>query len=151
MKKCCAIACLFCVAAIAAWLPLDHAAADSKQVFHKHQHGNACADACALCANSCSSCVQHCIQQLAAGKKDHAATLRLCSDCADLCSLAAKVESRGGPLNVLICEACAKACEQCAAECGKFKDQPHMVECAQACMTCAASCREMIHHANHAR
>jgi Domain of Unknown Function (DUF326) len=78
-------------------------------------------------------------------------TLKLCSDCADLCSLAARIESRNGPLDVLICEACAKACGQCATECEKFADQPHMAACAAACRTCADVCREMVRHAGHTK
>jgi hypothetical protein len=117
----------------------------------EHKHGDVCADVCSKCANTCSSCVEHCLAQLAAGKKEHATTLRLCNDCGDLCSLAARMESRRGPLRLLACDACAKACDQCAAECNKYKDQPHMVECAKECVACAAACREMIQHTGHAK
>ena len=150
MNKSFAILAVCCVAAVASWLPMNGTAADPKPGVH-HHHGSACADACASCANSCSSCMRHCAMELASGNKEHATTLQLCNDCADLCSLAAKVESRGGPLNLLICEACAKACDRCALECGRFKDQPHMADCAKSCTACAKACREMIEHAGHAK
>ncbi|MDP1797972.1 MAG: four-helix bundle copper-binding protein [Planctomycetaceae bacterium] len=149
MKKPLAVLIVCGFALSAACLPNVSVSADPKPA--AHQHGSRCADLCAACANTCSACVEHCVLQLAAGKKEHAATLRLCNDCADLCSLAAKIESRGGPLHLLICEACAKACDRCAAECSQFKDQPHMVQCAKACVDCAAACREMIQHAGHAK
>jgi hypothetical protein len=116
-----------------------------------HNHGSACADACASCANSCSSCVEHCLQMLTSGKSEHALTARLCNDCADLCSIAAKLESREGPLRVLVCEACAKACDLCAAECRKYKGDLHMADCAKACLKCAEACREMVLHAGHTK
>lgn len=126
------------------------AGGDASRTPHKH-HGSHCAEACAACANACSACVEHCLGEVASGRKAHAQTLKLCNDCGDLCSLAARVESRNGTLRRVICEACLKGCEQCAAECSQYKDQPHMVECAKACLVCAAACRESLGHAAGAK
>jgi len=104
----------------------------------------ACADACGKCLRECESCSTHCAGLLAAGKREHAATLRLCLDCADLCTAALRLVSRRGPLMEAICETCARACDLCAAECGKFPGERSLEACAAACRICAAACREML-------
>ena len=114
-----------------------------------HEHGGAfasCAKACAECMNSCASCYHHCASLVTEGHKDHAKTMTLCNDCAEVSSTAAKLTSRHSPFAGVICEACAKTCDDCAAACGAFPDDQHMAACAKACRECAAACREMIHH-----
>lgn len=106
-----------------------------------------CAKACADCMRECESCAHHCAHLLAEGKKDHLHTLGTCTDCAEVCSSAARIVSRHGPLAVPICEMCTKACDTCAAACEKFPDDPHMQRCARECLVCAKACREMIEHA----
>jgi hypothetical protein len=48
---------------------------------------------------------------------------------------------------VTICEACAKACDDCGIACEKHPDDKHMQECGKACRACAKACRDMIKHA----
>jgi len=143
------VATLSVVLAVLAWSPTQ-AVPPAGSPAHHHVHGSDCSDACARCANACNSCFEHCVAQLAAGHEMHSATLRLCNDCGDLCSLAARVESRQGPMRVAICGTCADSCDRCAGECEKFTDQPHMVACAKACRECAQACRAMIEHVGHA-
>jgi hypothetical protein len=114
-----------------------------------HDHGmafNACAKACADCTISCASCYHHCVGLVSEGKKDHAKTMILCNDCAEVCSTAAKLTSRHSPFSALVCETCAKACDECGAACTKFYDDKHMTDCAKSCRDCATACREMVKH-----
>lgn len=118
---------------------------------HEHEHGhfNVCAKACANCQLLCHSCHHHCEELVADGKKQHVKTMKLCSDCGDICALAANIVSRHGPLSVTVCEACAKACDDCGKACAQFADDEHMKKCAQECQKCAAACREMIKHSGY--
>jgi Domain of Unknown Function (DUF326) len=114
---------------------------------HGHEQAfAACAKACADCMNSCASCYHHCGHLLSEGEKDHAKTMVLCNDCAEVCSTAAKLTARHSPFASVICEACAKTCDECGAACAKHPQDEHMSECAKACQECATACREMIQH-----
>ncbi len=105
-----------------------------------------CARACADCQLQCDSCFTHCRTLLTEGKKDHAKTVQTCADCAECCKLAATLTARSSPFSVPACECCAKCCDECAAACGKFKEDKHMAECAKSCRDCAKACREMLEH-----
>ena len=114
-----------------------------------HNHGgpfDQCAKACSDCLRECESCAHHCANLVASGEKDHLRTLGTCADCAEVCTAAAKVVSRHGPLAGTICESCFKACGMCAAECEKHSQDEHMKRCAIACRDCAKACRDMIKH-----
>ncbi len=119
---------------------------------HDHHAGAFadCAKACNDCQRECDSCARHCALLVADGKKDHMTTLGTCTDCADICSTAARITSRQGPFSAGICEGCAKACDACGEACGKFADDEHMMKCSEQCKACAKACREMIKHAGHA-
>lgn len=128
--------------------PDDHA--DDHSHDHSHEsHFDDCAKACANCQLKCQSCHHHCEELVAAGKKQHVQTMKLCVDCGDICALAANIVARHGALSITACEACAKACDECGKACAKFADDEHMQKCAQECKKCAAACREMIKHAGH--
>ena len=105
---------------------------------------NQCAKACAECLQECDSCYQHCAGLVVEGHKDHAKSMKLCVDCGEICSAAAKLAARQSVLAAILCDACAKACDECNAACEKFPDDKHMARCAKACRDCAAACREMI-------
>ncbi len=105
-----------------------------------------CAQACANCQLACDECATHCAKELAAGNKEHLATLMSCQDCATVCSAAAQIVARGGPFSALICEPCAKACADCAVQCEKFPGDQHMKQCAEECRKCEKACREMLKH-----
>lgn len=114
---------------------------------HHDSHFDACAKACADCQLKCHSCHHHCEDLVAAGKKEHVKTMKLCVDCGDICAVAANIVARHGALSATVCEACAKACDECGKACAKFPDDEHMKKCAAECKKCAAACREMIKHA----
>lgn len=122
---------------------------EKQQSEQSHEHGGhfaLCAKVCAECMSSCAGCYHHCGALVMAGKHEHAETMNLCLDCADLCGVAANLASRNGPLSKVVCEACAKACDECGAACEKFSDDKHMTECAAICKKCAAACQVMIEH-----
>jgi hypothetical protein len=105
-----------------------------------------CAKACADCQLSCDSCSTHCARMLNDGQKEHLASLMTCQDCADVCSAASQIVSRGGPFSNVICSACADACGRCAKECEKFPNDKHMKTCAEECRKCEKSCQGMVKH-----
>jgi hypothetical protein len=122
-------------------------AADEKKAGDQHAaHFEQCAKACADCLRECESCAHHCADLVAAGKKEHLRTLGTCADCADVCAAAAKIVSRHGPLAGTICESCARACGECAAECEKTPGDEHMKRCAKVCRDCEKACRDMLEH-----
>jgi hypothetical protein len=138
--------------AAALLLVLGAGAADDKAQPAGHHDAafEACAKACNDCQRECDSCAHHCSLRVADGKKEHLKTLGTCTDCAEICSAAARITAHMGPMSATICDACAKACDSCGEACGTFKEDEHMQRCAKACETCAKACREMIKHAAHA-
>lgn len=111
----------------------------------------ACARACSDCQRECDACAAHCAHLLADGRKEHAATLATCQDCADFCAAAAQIVARGGPFAALICASCEEACARCGKACEKFPDDKHMKKCAEECRKCEKACREMVKHAGHVK
>jgi hypothetical protein len=105
-----------------------------------------CAKACADCKALCDACVKHCQSMVSAGMKEHAKSLALSRDAADVCNAAARIVSRKGPLSKPICEACLKACEACGSECRKYPTMKPMKDCADSCARCTAACRDMLSH-----
>ena len=90
------------------------------------KHFDQCAKACAECLQECDSCYHHCAGLVVEGHKDHARTMKLCVDCGEICSAAAKLAARQSVLAAILCDACAKACDECNAACEKFPDDKHM-------------------------
>jgi len=110
---------------------------------HLNKAHEECLEACTECAESCQSTFRHCFKLVGEGHKEHAKAARLTLDCAEFCTLSAKMIARMSPLMVHSCEACAKVCKKCGDECAKF-DSPEMKECAKACRKCEMSCLEMV-------
>jgi len=102
------------------------------------------AKACDDCARACDTCSAHCVQLLADGRKEHLATMQTCQDCAEVCSLAARVIAKDGPMGDLTCTACAEACKRCGDACEKFGSDPLMKKCADECARCEKACRELL-------
>ncbi len=102
-----------------------------------------CLKACGDCAIVCDKTFAHCYTEVAAGKKEHAKSLRLVSDCAGFCSLSACMIAKKSPLMVYSCMSCAEACKDTAAEVGKF-DSPEMQMAVKTLKACEASCRAMV-------
>jgi len=83
---------------------------------------------------------------VAGGKKEHAKTAQLCTDCGECCKTCATLCARQSPLAGPMLECCAKCCDQCAAACEKLPDDKHMAACAKSCRDCAKDCRAMLKH-----
>ncbi|GAB3496891.1 hypothetical protein GCM10027341_16350 [Spirosoma knui] len=70
--------------------------------------------------------------------------IRLCRDCADICTLCGRLEARGSEFMRDFMALCAEVCEACAEECAKHADHhAHCKACAEACRKCAEECRHM--------
>ena len=103
-----------------------------------------CAKMCVDCMVACEAMTHHCGGLAQAGGKEHVKPMQLAADCAEFCTLSAKLTARRSDLSPAACEACAAACDRCAAECALFPDVPTMKACGESCKACAASCREMV-------
>jgi hypothetical protein len=75
--------------------------------------------------------------------------IRLCLDCADICSTTAGVTSRQTDYDANITrpllEACVAACKSCGDECEQHAMMhAHCRVCAQACRRCEQACRDLL-------
>lgn len=102
-----------------------------------------CAKACADCLVACESMAHDCGGMVEAGGKHHVKSMRLAADCAEFCTLAAKLTARHSDLCPAACEACAAACDRCVAECDLHPTVLSLRGYGASCKACAASCREM--------
>jgi uncharacterized membrane protein len=102
--------------------------------------------AAAECGHVCTTCADACLEE------DDPSALRRCIrsnlDCAEICSLTARLISRPGKQESAVLraqlEACAVACRACAAECERHADaMEHCRVCAEACRACADACERM--------
>lgn len=96
-----------------------------------------------LCALFCTSCVDACL----AGDEDRRQTIRMCLDCADICTAASRITARltgyDAALRRQTIELCIAACEACAEECERH-EEPHCRLCAEMCRECADDCRRAL-------
>lgn len=95
---------------------------------------------CAAIANSCADACS-------AEPMDMRRCIRLCSDTADVCTMAYRVASRRTDENRQLIRSalavCIEACETCAEECARH-DHPHCRRCAEMCRECAEDCRRAL-------
>src|SRR4051794_35543670 len=118
--------------------------AHSTEHAHAHDKTNEeCLKACSDCAKVCDETFHHCYHQVAEGKREHAKSLHLVSDCAGFCSLSACMIARHSPLMIHSCAACAEACKATAAEVEKF-DSKEMKRAASELRNCERSCTAMV-------
>lgn len=93
------------------------------------------------CHRICEETINYCLQQ--GGRHAEASHIRLLTDCADLCRVAADFMARSSDFHPAICGVCADVCRQCAAACEAFGDDEQMMRCAQACRECEQACQQM--------
>jgi uncharacterized membrane protein len=101
-----------------------------------------------------SDCAQACVADTDADLGEHNVTemvtcIRLCLNCADVCTAAAAVISRpaGYDADVTkpLLEACAAICKTCGDECERHAEMhAHCRVCGEACRRCEQACREML-------
>jgi len=126
----------------------------AKQLLDAHP-GSVTADASVLAAtiDALSDCAQACTadadndlreQNLAEMVK----CIRLCLDCADICTATAGVLSRPAEFDPsatrLLLGACAAICQSCGDECERHAHMPHCRVCAEACRRCDRACRDLL-------
>jgi hypothetical protein len=75
--------------------------------------------------------------------------IRLCLDCADVCTATAGVVSRQTAYDANVTrpllEACAAACKSCGDECERHaQHHEHCRVCEQACRRCEQACRALL-------
>jgi len=101
-----------------------------------------------------SDCAQACIADVDADLSEQNLTemvtcIRLCLDCADVCSATTAVLSRQAAydLNVAgpLLQACIAICKNCGDECERHaRHHEHCRVCGQACRVCEQACRQLL-------
>ncbi|HET9970231.1 MAG TPA: four-helix bundle copper-binding protein, partial [Streptosporangiaceae bacterium] len=101
-----------------------------------------------------SDCVQACHADNAADLGEQNVTemvtcIRLCLDCADICTATAGVTSRQAAYDADVTrpllEACVAICRSCGDECERHAPMHvHCRVCAEACRRCERACRELL-------
>jgi Domain of Unknown Function (DUF326) len=108
-------------------------------------HMQHCIEACLACAQICDRCADDMIGM--EGRNHHelqALCIRLCQECADVCSLSIRWMSRLSPSTEFLCRSCAEICDRCAGVCEQHAPHhPLCGDCAVECRRCAAACRDM--------
>ena len=100
------------------------------------------------CVTECLNRHQVCLETIAFclrtggehAREDH---IRLLTDCAQICLVAADFMARRSPHHPHLCRECAEICAQCAEDCDRLGDHEEIRRCAEACRRCAESCRGM--------
>ncbi|HEU5387015.1 MAG TPA: four-helix bundle copper-binding protein [Streptosporangiaceae bacterium] len=108
----------------------------------------------AAAIDALSDCVQACHADNAADLGEQNVTemvtcIRLCLDCADICTATAAVISRQTDYHADVTrpllEACVAICRNCGDECERHAGMhEHCRVCAEACRRCEQACRELL-------
>src|SRR5215467_171139 len=108
----------------------------------------------AAAIDALSDCVQACNADNAADLGEQNVTemvkcIRLCLDCADVCTATAGVISRQTDYDANVTrpllEACVAICKSCGDECARHAQMhEHCRVCADACRRCERACRELV-------
>ena len=101
-----------------------------------------------------SDCAQACTADVAADLSEHNVTemvrcIRLCLDCADICTATLGVLSRQAEYDASVTrpllEACAAICRSCGDECERHaRMHEHCRICGEACRRCEQACRDLL-------
>jgi len=108
----------------------------------------------ATAIDALSDCAQACIADVDADLSEQNLTemvtcIRLCLDCADVCTASIGVTSRQASYDARVTrpllEACAAICKSCGDECERHAQMhEHCRVCEQACRRCEQACRELL-------
>lgn len=101
-----------------------------------------------------NDCAQACTADADADLGEHNVTelvrcVRLCLDCADVCTATVGVTSRQTEYDAHVTkpllEACAAICKSCGDECERHaQTHEHCRVCAEACRRCEQACRKLL-------
>ena len=115
---------------------------------------NVAADLLAATIDALSDCAQACIADTDADLSEPNVTemvkcIRLCLDCADVCTTTARVTSRPAEYDANVSrpllEACVAICKSCGDACEEHaRMHEHCRVCAEACRRCEQACRELL-------
>jgi hypothetical protein len=102
-----------------------------------------CIDECLACEQSCTACADASLAE--DDVVDLRRTIRLCLDCADLCTATGRVLTRQTDYVATEARAqvtsCRELCVLCAEECQRHADHHvHCRLCAEQCRRCEAAC-----------
>jgi hypothetical protein len=104
-------------------------------------------DAVNDCAQACTGCADDDLSE--PDIADLVKCIRLCLDCADVCTATVRVISRqteyDANLTRSVLEACVTACKSCGDECERHAQMhEHCRVCAEACRRCEQACRQLL-------
>ena len=126
----------------------------ARQMLDTYPHAlNVDASMLAAAIDAMTDCAQACITDTDADLGEQNVTemircIRLCLDCADVCTAAVGVTSRpaGYDADVTkpLLQACVAICKSCGDECERHAHMPHCQVCAEACRRCEHACRELL-------
>ena len=115
---------------------------------------NADADVLAAALDALSDCAQACLADADDDLSEQDLTemvkcIRLCWDCADICTATLGVVSRQTAYDARVTkpllEACIATCKSCGDECEQHaQHHEHCRVCEQACRRCEQACRELL-------
>ena len=108
----------------------------------------------AAAIDALSDCAQACIADVDADMSEQNVTematcIRLCLDCADVCTATIGVTSRQADCDANVTrpllQACVAICASCGDECERHaRHYEHCRVCEQACRVCERACRELL-------
>jgi uncharacterized protein DUF326 len=108
----------------------------------------------AAAIDAITECAQACIADTDADLSEQNVAemvrcIRLCLNCADVCTAAAGVTSRPADCDANVTkpllEACVAICRSCGDECERHaRMHEHCRVCAEACRRCEQACRELL-------
>jgi uncharacterized membrane protein len=104
-------------------------------------------DALSDCAQACTACADDDLSEQDVAEL--VKCIRLCLDCADVCTATVRVISRQTEYDANVTrpllEACAATCKSCGDECERHAHlHEHCRVCAEACRRCEQACRELL-------
>ena len=115
---------------------------------------NVDASVLAAAIDAMTDCAQACIADTDADLGEQNVTemvrcIRLCLNCADVCTAAGAVASRSADYDADVIkpllEACVAICRSCGDECEQHaRMHEHCRVCADACRRCEQACRELL-------
>jgi hypothetical protein len=111
-------------------------------------------DLLAATIEALNDCTQACVFDTGCDLSEHNVTemvtcIRLCLDCADVCTATAGLLSRqanhDASVTEPLLEACAAVCKSCGDECERHaRMHEHCRVCAEACRRCEQACRDLL-------
>ena len=115
---------------------------------------NVDADVLAATIDALRDCAQACTADADADLREQnlaemITCIRLCLDCADICTATAAVTSRQTAYDANVArpllEACVVSCKTCGDECERHaRHHAHCRVCEQACRRCEQACRQLL-------